>query len=279
MMNRRAPTLLIAPSLAVFVTLFVAPFAYFFLMSFWKKQRFTIEREFNFDNYTTAVTDENLEIGIATLVIAVTVALTTTVLGFVYAYIVRFKAGDWGKALLFVALVTLFGGYLMKIYAWKTILGNEGVLNSAFQTLGLIDEPIAALLYSPGAVIVTLAHFLLPFAILPIYGSMRGITDIEMEAARDLGARPWQVMAGIVVPRSRAGITTAFLFTFLIAAGDYITPQLVGGKLTMTGNMIALQFGQRFNWPLGAAMSFVVLTTALFVIATTHSLMSLWRPR
>ena len=278
-MDRRAPTFLIAPSLAVFVTLFVAPFAYFFLMSFWRKQRFTIDREFNVDNYVTAVTDENLEIGITTLVIAVTVALTTTILGFVYAYIVRFKAGDWGKALLFVALVTLFGGYLMKIYAWKTILGNEGVLNSAFQTMGLIDQPIAALLYSPGAVIATLTHFLLPFAILPIYGSMRGITDIEMEAARDLGARPWHVLAGIIVPRCRAGITTAFLFAFLIAAGDYITPQLVGGKLTMTGNMIALQFGQRFNWPLGAAMSFVVLTSALFIIATTHSLMSLWRPR
>lgn len=278
-MNRRAPNMLVAPSLAVFVTLFVAPFAYFFLMSFWKKQRFTIEREFNLDNYYDAVTDENLEIGINTLIIAVSVALTTTVLGFVYAWIVRFKAGSWGKGLLFVALVTLFGGYLMKIYAWKTILGNEGVLNSAMQTLGLIDEPISALLYSPGAVIVTLAHFLLPFAILPIYGSMRSISDIEMEAARDLGARPWQVLAGIVVPRCRAGIVTAFLFAFLIAAGDYITPQLVGGKLTMTGNMIALQFGQRFNWPLGAAMSFVVLTTALFVIAATHSLMSLWRPR
>lgn len=278
-MTRRAPLVLIAPSLAVFVTLFVAPFAYFFLMSFWKKQRFTIEREFNLDNYYAAVTDENLEIGINTLIVAVSVALTTTILGFIYAWIVRFKAGNWGKALLFVALVTLFGGYLMKLYAWKTILGNEGVLNTALQTLGLIDEPIAALLYSPGAVIVTLTHFLLPFAILPIYGSMRSISDIEMEAARDLGARPWQVLAGIIVPRCRAGIVTAFLFAFLIAAGDYITPQLVGGKLTMTGNMIALQFGQRFNWPLGAAMSFVVLTTALFVIAATHSLMALWRPR
>ncbi|MGF1625756.1 MAG: ABC transporter permease [Alphaproteobacteria bacterium] len=278
-MNRRTSLFLIAPSAAVFATLFIAPFVYFLVMSFWRKNRFVIERDFNVDNYVTAVTDENLQIGLNTLAIAVSVGLLTTILGFVYAYIVRFKAGDWGKALLFVALVTLFGGYLMKIYAWKTILGNEGVLNSAFQTLGLTDQPIAALLYSPGAVIVTLTHFLLPFAILPIYGSMRSITDSEMEAARDLGARPWQVLAGIIVPRCRTGITTAFLFAFLIAAGDYITPQLVGGKLTMTGNMIALQFGQRFNWPLGAAMSFVVLTSALFVIATTHALMSLWRPR
>lgn len=279
MMNRRANFLLVAPSIAVFATLFVAPFAYFLVMSFWRKKRFTIEREFNVDNYVTAVTDENLQIALQTLAVAFTVAVLTAILGFVYAFIVRFKAGSWGKALLFVALVTLFGGYLMKIYAWKTILGNEGVLNSAFQSLGLIDEPIGALLYSPGSVIVTLTHFLLPFAILPIYGALRGISDIEIEAARDLGARPWQILAGLIVPRCRAGITTAFLFAFLIAAGDYITPQLVGGKLTMTGNLIALQFGQRFNWPLGAAMSFVVLTSALFVIATTHSLMSLWRPR
>ena len=278
-MNRRHQALLVGPSAAIFAVLFIAPFVYFLVMSFWRKKRFTIEREFNVDNYVTALTDENLEIGLQTLWVAFTVALLTTIFGFIYAYIVRFRAGRWSKAMLFVALVTLFGGYLMKIYAWKTILGNEGVLNSAFLSLGLIGEPIAALLYSPGAVIATLTHFLLPFAILPIYGTLRGISDIELDAARDLGARPWQTMAGIIVPRCRAGITTAFLFAFLIAAGDYITPQLVGGKLTMTGNLIAVQFGQRFNWPLGAAMSFVVLTSALFVIAATHSLMSLWRPR
>ncbi len=278
-MNRRLPWLLVTPSMAIFIALFVAPFAYFLVMSFWRKNRFTIEHDFNLENYVTALTDENLEIGLQTLAVAFAVAVLTAVLGFIYAYIVRFKAGRWANALLFVALVTLFGGYLMKIYAWKTILGTEGVLNTAFSSMGLISEPISALLYSPGAVIVTLTHFLLPFAILPIYGTMRSISDIELDAARDLGAGPWQRMAGIIVPRCRAGITTAFLFAFLIAAGDYITPQLVGGKLTMTGNMIALQFGQRFNWPLGAAMSFVVLTTALFVIAATHSLMSLWRPR
>lgn len=278
-MTRRLPLVLITPSAAVFAALFVAPFVYFLVMSFWRKQRFTIERDFNLDNYVAAVTDENLEIGIQTLWIAFAVALLTTVLGFLYAYIVRFKAGRWGNALLFVALITLFGGYLMKIYAWKTILGTEGVLNTAFQTLGLIAEPISALLYSPGAVIVTLTHFLLPFAILPIYGTLRGISDIELDAARDLGAGPVQRLAGIIVPRCRTGITVAFLFAFLIAAGDYITPQLVGGKLTMTGNMIALQFGQRFNWPLGAAMSYMVLTTALFVIGATYALMSLWRPR
>jgi spermidine/putrescine transport system permease protein len=192
---------------------------------------------------------------------------------------IRFRAGRYGPFLLFIALVTLFGGYLMKIYAWKTILGNEGVLNSALISAGLIDEPFTALLYSPPAVVVTLVHFLVPFAILPIYGSLRGIGDSEVEAARDLGAPRWRVVSDIVVPRSRAGLMAAFVFCFLIAAGDYVTPLLVGGKITMLGNLIAIQFGQQFNWPLGAAMSFSVLAAALAVVALAYGALSAWRPR
>jgi spermidine/putrescine transport system permease protein len=158
----------------------------------------------------------------------------------------------------------------MKIYAWKTILGNEGLLNSALVSLGVVDRPIAALLYSPGAVVVTLVHLVLPFAILPIYGAMRGISPIELEAARDLGARPWRVVRDVLVPRCRAGVVGAFAATFLLAAGDYVTPTLVGGKMTMIGNLIAPQFGQWFNWPLGAAMSFVMLAMALVVLALAN---------
>jgi ABC-type Fe3+ transport system permease subunit len=86
-------------------------------------------------------------------------------------------------------LLTLFGGYLVKIYAWKAILGREGILNSALQTIGLIDEPLTIFIYNSGAVIATLTHFLLPLAVLPIYGSLRAVEDDLIEAARDLGAR------------------------------------------------------------------------------------------
>jgi spermidine/putrescine transport system permease protein len=201
------------------------------------------------------------------------------VLGFLYAYLIRFKAGRYGPLLLFVALVTLFGGYLMKIYAWKTILGNEGIMNSALLGAGIIEEPFTALLYSPAAVVVTLVNFLLPLAVLPIYGALRGIRDIEVDAARDLGARPVRILRDVIVPRSRAGLVAAFVFSFLIAAGDYVTPLLVGGKMTMIGNLIAPQFGQFFNWPLGAAMSYAVLFIALVVVGVANGAMALWRPR
>ncbi len=266
MSDRRSfPYALLTPSAALFAGLFVAPFFYFFVVSFWTVKLYKVTPAFTFANYAKALVD-HADTGLFTIWMSLLTALLTTILGFFYAYIVRFKAGRWHAFMLFVALITMFGGYLMKIYAWKTILGNEGLLNSGLMALGLIDQPIDALLYSPAAVVVTLVHFNLPFAVLPIYGSMRAILEIELEAARDLGARAPAVFADIVVPRCRLGLITSFTFCFLITAGDYVTPLLVGGKITMIGNLIQPQFGTYFNWPLGAAMSFLVLALALLVV-------------
>ena len=120
--------------------------------------------------------------------IALPIALSTTLLAFGFAYVIRFRAGRFGNALLFLTLITLFGGYLVKIYAWKSILGRDGILNLALIGLGLIDEPLDAFIYSANGIVITLTYFLLPFAVLPIYGSMRAIRDVTLEASRDLGA-------------------------------------------------------------------------------------------
>ena len=278
MEDRRASYALIAPAAAVFATLFVAPFLYFLVLSFWEVQSYRLTPALTAKNYLETF-DRYAGILGFTLQTALVIGALTTVLGFLYAYIARFKAGRFGTTLLLVALLTLFGGYLMKVYAWKTILGNEGVLNSALLATGLVAQPLTALLYSPGAVVVTLIHFLLPFAILPVYASLRGIDDVALEAARDLGARPWQVLCGIVVPQCRAGLMAAFTFCFLLPVGDYVTPLLVGGKVVMIGNMVAPQFGKFFNWPLGAAMAFTVLLCALALLALVAGLAGRWRPR
>jgi spermidine/putrescine transport system permease protein len=279
-MNERRflPYLLILPSLVVLTVLYLAPIAYFLVVSFWQVENYRIAHDFTLDNYRE-VAGEYLPIALLTLRLAAITAACTTLLGFAYAYIARFKAGRWGPLLLFAALITLFGGYLMKIYAWKTILGVEGIINTAFLELGLISEPITALLYNPATVVVTLANFLLPLAILPIFAALRGVEEIELEVARDLGAGFWRVLADIVVPRCRTGLVTAFAFCFLIACGDWVTPILVGGKMTMIGNLIAHQFGEFFDWPLGAAMSFSVLVAGGLVLVASSALMQLWRPR
>jgi len=277
MREHRIRALLLAPATAIFLVLFVLPLAYFFVISFWRKVLFAMRPDFTFVNYGQ-VYDQHLATLAFTLALAFIVAVLTTTLGFVYAYIVRFKAGRWGPALLFISLITMFGGYLVKIYAWMTILGIKGVLNTALLALGVIDEPLSWLYYNAGAVVVTLVNFSLPLAILPIYASMRGITDIELEAARDLGAGGWRSFSDIVVPRSRVGITAAFGLTFLLSGGDYLTPQLVG-EVNMIGVQIAAQFGLIFNWPMGAAMSFVTLASSTLVAVVALSLFSQWRPR
>jgi spermidine/putrescine transport system permease protein len=270
--------LLLAPAAIIFGTLFVLPLAYFLVISFWRVQLFKLKPDFTLINYLQ-VFDLHSSTLVFTLWLALVIAVLTTALGFVYAYLIRFKTGRWGPTLLFIALITLFGGYLMKIYAWMTILGITGVLNTALRALGIVDEPLPWLFYNVGAVIVTLINFLMPLAILPIYASMRGITDIEMEAARDLGAGAWRRFSDIVVPRSHPGIMAGFALCFLLAAGDYLTPQLVGGKVNMIGVQIAPQFGGLGNWPMGAAMSFVTLGSSLVIILLVIFVLAQWRPR
>ena len=274
-MENRSTYWLVAPSALVFCVLFIAPMAFFVVVSFWQVEYFEMSTEPTIANYRDVFANYWRVMGF-TVVLATATALLTTVLGFVFSFLARFRAGGWAQALLFIVLVTLFGGYLMKIYAWKTILGNEGVLNSALMAAGIISSPITSLLYSPQAVVVTLMHFNLPFAVLPIYASMRGISDSEVEAARDLGAGRWPVLSTVIVPRCQSGIVAAFSFVFLMVAGDYVTPLLVGGKQTMIGNLIAPQFGAQFNWPLGAAMSIVMLIAAVVIIYLFRMVIALW---
>ncbi|MBZ0229026.1 MAG: ABC transporter permease [Bauldia sp.] len=269
----RKSGLLIAPAVVVYFGLFVAAAIYFFVMSFWKVRLMKVTPDFTLQNYEK-VLSVNTGPFATTLLLALAIASFATLFGFVYAWIIRFKAGRLAQPLLFIAMVTMFGGYLMKIYAWKTMLGSDGAINSALIVLGIVSQPIKALLYSPVAVVISLSHFLLPFTILPIYAALRGITDAEVESARDLGASGLRVVHDVTIPRARAGITAAFGISYLISCGDYLTAQLVGGKMAMYGQLIAPQFGTFFNWPLGSAMSFAVLSVSLFVVAAFYFLLS-----
>lgn len=263
---------LLLPSVAAFTVLFLSPLVYFFIVSFWEVKTFKLRATFTLDNYVDTY-HEYAEVGLWTFGIAALIGALTTFLAFSFAYVVRFKAGPFGPLLLFGAMIALFGGYLAKVYAWKTILGTTGILNTTLLAMGIVDEPIKAFIYNPGTVVVTLTHWLLPLAILPIYGSLRGVQDISLEAARDLGARPWQVFGGIILPQCKAGLFAAFAFGFLISAGDYVTPRLVGGvSTTMIGNYIESLFGFRFDWPLGSSMAFSTMFCAIAILAVTNFL-------
>jgi spermidine/putrescine transport system permease protein len=270
----------VLPAFVAFALLFVGPLAFFLIVSFWRLRSYKLVPDFTLANYVD-VGQEYLHVVLFTLLISLAIATITTVIGFMIAYLARFRAGGYGNLILFVVLVTLFGGYLVKIYAWKTILGTGGILNSTLLDLGLIDQPLTWLLYSPWAVIITLVNFLLPFAVLPIYGSLRGIDDVPLTAARDLGAGGARVFRDIVLPQCKPGIFAAFAVSFLITAGDYVTPRLVGGPNTfMAGNFIESQFINRLNAPIGSALSYSMLIgCGLALLLFQKALTRVLRPR
>jgi len=257
----------LAPAAAVLAFVFAIPIVLLFIVSFWSVKNFKLQPDVSLAAWQRFFTVYG-DLTLYTLLVGLLVGLLCTGLGFVFAYAARFKAGRFGDLLLVATLITLFGGYLVKIYAWKSILGADGLLNQALMALGLTDQPLAFLIYSRGAVVIALVHFLLPFAILPIYASLRNVSETTIEAARDLGASALQVLTKVIIPQALSGLFSAFAFCFLLAAGDYVTPMLLGGTSgSMLGQFVLLEFSTNFNWPAGSALSFGLLFACLALIA------------
>lgn len=268
----RRSWLTLLPAFTVFAVLFVAPLLFFLTVSFWVVRARVMRPAFSIQNYVETFVDYGGVLGY-TLLIAGIIAVSTTLIAFLFAYAIRFKLGRYGGLFLLLALISLFGGYLVKVYAWKSILGTDGVLNKALLGLGLIDAPLSWLLYSANGVVMTLTYFLIPFAVLPIYGSLRAINDVTLEAARDVGATPWQAMRDVVLPQCKGGLLAAFTLSFLISVGDYVTPRYVGGGSALIGTFIENQFTIGFNWPLGSAISFTTMLATLCVVLVMRQLM------
>ena len=259
--------LALAPAFGILIGLFFVPIALLFAVSFWSVRSFQLVAGFSLDAYARTFSFYG-PLFLSTMLMAAAVALLCVVVGFVFAYGARFRTGRYGDLFILATMITLFGGYLVKVYSWKAILSSNGLLNSALLGFGLIDEPVTWFIFNRGAVIVALAHFLLPFAILPIYSALRNVPDITLDAARDLGASPWETLVRVVLPQCKAGLVAAFAICFLSAAGDYVTPMFLGGGSgIMLGQFIVNEFSTRFNWPVGAAMSFSLMGVSALVIA------------
>jgi spermidine/putrescine transport system permease protein len=184
------------------------------------------------------------------------VTLLTVALAYPMAYFVAFHAGRARFAWLIALTIPFWTSYLLRVFAWKIILGYGGVINSALVSLHLITQPLGALLYNPFSVVVTLAHAWAAFAILPIYVSLEKIDRSLLEAATDLGDGPVRRFLRITLPLSLPGVIGSAVLIFVPTTGDYVTPTLVGGPQgAMIANVIAVQFERVGNWPLGAALS------------------------
>ena len=200
-------------------------------------------------------------------VTAFTVALAATALAYPIAYFLAFRAGSRANLYIILLLVPFWTSYLLRVMAWKLLLGNNGVINSALTGLGFIDEPLKGLLYSRNTVIITLVYVWIPFAMLPILAVL-GRIDVRLhDAAADLFASPFQQFRRVTLPLSVPGLAAAFLMVFIPTIGEYVTPLLVGGTAgLMYGNIIQDFFTRSGNWPLGSALSVVMLVVTLGLV-------------
>lgn len=268
--RRTGAALPLLPAGGFYLLFFGVPMLCLFGLSFWRAQAFDLIPDFSFANYRK-IAESALYRGILlrTVWVGLVTAAITVPIAFALAYLMRFVFRRRAQLLLQLVLVSLFSGYLVRIYAWRTILGKQGLLNSALMWLGVIDQPLTFLIYSSFAVIVTLTGLLLPLAVLPIHAAMANIARDHIEVASDLGSRRLHLVRTILLPMALPGVRTAFAFTFLIAAGDFVTPALVGGSQSvMIGNIVADQFrGTGANWPLGAALAFVTVCCVMAIYA------------
>ena len=247
----------------------VIPILSFVVVSFWTLQDGQILLIPTLANYRAFFTEGSYlsvylqTVGLSLQVTMVNVALSTAIALFIFRRTPRMRF-----LILMSFMLPLFMSYIIKVYSIRSILGQRGLLNEAMLGLGLIDQPIEALLFSRTAIFIALAVLYLPYAILPIYLALDRIPANYLAAGADLGATPLQALRDVVLPLARPGIAAGAVFTFILTFGDFVTPQMVGGTQGFTfGRIVFSQFGLALNWPLGSALAVILLATTLLAVA------------
>ncbi len=251
--------------------LLAVPLGLVLVMSVWTQDFLDIQRTFSMANYVEAWTEPIYQtLMLRSLKIAVITTLITVLIAFPIAYYISFMVADRHKPIwIFLITIPFWTSYLMRIFLWKVILGFNGVVNGSLIELGLIAAPLDFILYNQVAVVITLSHAWVPFAVLPIFVTMEKVDRSLLEAARDLGDTPFRRLLRVTLPLSMPGVVAATLIVFVPSIGDYVTSRLVGGPDgLMIANMIELQFKKASNAPLGAALavSSMLLVSAVALI-------------
>ncbi|MDI7863128.1 ABC transporter permease [Rhizobiaceae bacterium n13] len=262
---------------ALILLVLLAPLIALVVLSFWTQQGFAIDKTPTLANYWSLIQPSDkatVYFGIPfylknpvpailllkSLVMSLVVTITVLVVAYPMAYFLAFRVDRYKVLWLILITIPFWTSYLLRVFAWKIVLGFNGAINSGLISLGVIDKPLDFLLYNPVAVVITLIHAWVTFAILPIYVSLEKVDRNLLEAASDLGDGRWARFCRITLPLSLPGVISAALLVFIPTVGDYVTPTLVGGPGgTMIGNAIQTLFFKQDNAPLGAAVSIVMM--------------------
>jgi len=262
MYSRSYKAAVAVPPLVWVAGFLLLPYALLFAYSFWSvSPSQAIVHQWNLGSYRELLRNPMyLEVLFRSIRIAGSVTLLALLLGYPLAYYLSFYASGKKELLYQMVIIPLWVSYLVRAYAWKTILGSDGVLNTLLQYLHLTRHPVEFLLYSPFAVVLTLTHIYTPFTFLPIYASLEHVPRSLVEASQDLGATPAKTFWRVVLPLSLPGVLAGATFAFVLSLGDFLSPLLIGGPSgIMISNIVVSLFGAAYNWPLGAAISLCML--------------------
>src|SRR5579862_8270841 len=278
MYSRAYKTLITAPPLLWVGLFLLLPYALMLAHSFWLVRDGFLVHQWTLHNYRTLATNPvYAEVLLRSMRIAASVTLCALLLGYPLAYYLSFHAGARKEILYQLVIVPLWVSYLVRGYAWKTILGSDGVLNGFLQYLHVTSAPVGFLLYSPFAVVLVLTHIYTPFVFLPIYAALEHIPRPLVEASQDLGAGPFKTFWRVILPLSLPGLLAGATFAFVLSLGDFLAPLLVGGPSgTMIANLVQSLFGAAYDWPLGAAISVFILIFTLALLTFTQRLEKRW---
>jgi len=256
----RQPWILLSPALGAVLFLLIIPLMFIVVYSFWLRSAMGADQVgFYLDNWQKALSDAFYrDILFNTLKIAAITTLICALMGYPAAYFIARSKGN-KLVLLLLLMLPFWISYIIRTMSWINILGTSGALNTLLMTLGVTNEPLQ-MLYNEATVILGLVHFLLPFMVLNVYVSLEGIDTNLEDAATSLGATRWGAFTQVTLPLSLPGLAAGGLLCFVLGAGTYITPVILGGPTdAMFANLVFEAIITQLNWPLGSALSLLLL--------------------
>lgn len=251
------------PSYIYLVFFFAIPLVLVFVYSFASRSSTgrTLLQDWNLDSYKRLFTPLVLEIFTRSLVLALVSTVLCLIISYPFAYYIATRSPRVRNVLLILVMIPFWSNFLVRTYAWKVILGNEGIISQVSQLLG--GDPVS-ILFTNTAVLIGLVYGFLPFMVLPLYAAIERLDWSLVEAARDLYASGWTAFRKVTLPLSMPGVVAGSILVFIPALGAYVTPAILGGaRTTLLGDYIVSQFLTARNWPFGSALSFAVMFVML----------------
>ena len=257
----------VGPVAVLLLFLVVAPLVLVAVMSFCRTDEFyNVVYKFTAVNYTKLFSVDYLRIYGQSLLIAFVTTVICVLVGYPFAYVIARNKTKWKKLLYMLVIIPFWTNSLIRIYGWRAFLGSSGWLNKLLMALHIVSEPVD-FLYKTGTTILGMVYCFIPFMVLPLYTAIEKLDGSLLEASSDLGAKPIRTLFEVIIPLTASGIFSGCIMVFIPCLGYFFVSNILGGGNTdMIGNLIERQFKSANNWPLGAALSIILILVTLLLV-------------